>query len=69
MMTRHLEELAGRACDASSDGTEYAVVTVAKGEQSLQFCGHHFNQHEASLIALEWVVTSDLRPKVLEEVS
>lgn len=60
------ETLAGYTCDASADGAERAIVTVEKSDQALQFCAHHFHQHEIILGAMGWVVTSDVRAELLK---
>ena len=43
-------------CDATANRTEAAVVAVWLGEgaEPLLFCGHHYAEHEARLIAAAW---------------
>lgn len=60
------ELLTGFACDASADGAERAIVKVAKDEAMLQFCAHHFRQHEVMLDFHGWVITSDARAELLK---
>lgn len=52
-------------CDASASGVEQAFVrvTVASGSEFL-LCAHHYNEHEATIAALNDVQIQDERDRI-----
>ncbi len=58
-------------CDAEENGVSAGMVTVSKSkfdtetmeftDQELTFCKHHFDKHEAALIAAGWTILRDSR--------
>lgn len=60
--------LADRSCAVSSLSTQ-ALVRVVKGKQDLLFDSHHFNTHQATLIAEGWTVYEDIRDSINPHVA
>ncbi len=48
-------------CDADAAIEIAAYVRLAKGNQTLDLCKHHFDINEAALLAAGWIVTDDRR--------
>lgn len=43
----------GAQCDATASGTEVAVIRLVNEQgQTLDFCAHHFAQHEVALLGV-----------------
>jgi hypothetical protein len=49
-------------CDSTASGVESALVRLARDGKVIDFCGHHFEEHELVLTLEGWVVTHDIRP-------
>lgn len=46
-----------------------ALVMVAKGQLTLEFCGHHFTKHEVALAITDWHVIEDTRASLWPELA
>jgi hypothetical protein len=50
-----------KLCDATASGAEDGQVWLARGQEELCLCGHHFAEHELILAVSGWQVTHDIR--------
>lgn len=50
-------------CDATASGSEEAAVQLARGQEEIALCGHHFGELELTLAAAGWQITHDNRDR------
>lgn len=58
----------GATCDATASGTETAVVRLVNDQgQVLDFCAHHFAQHEIHLLGIAGYTIADDNREILTQ--